>query len=153
MELRVLFSPLKKKFDTLFGKTFNKNSNSEFITKINGIYLSGNWMALLKAFKSTLERVEKMITNGMYKKRKKLTNRSAVEQDSPSPNKKARKGDKKSGARSLKPSLIHEWKAFGASVQKFEVQQEQVKNSFAFSFVEGALVKAIKKVTLLNFRN
>jgi len=61
---------------------------------------------------------------------------SGGEQTGPSFNKKQRE---------LKPSLKEKWKKFRQEVSKFEVQHEQVKNNFAFSFVEGALVNALKK--------
>ena len=34
---------------------------------------------------------------------------------------------------------------FKSSLAQFEVNQDKVKNNFAFSFMEGALVKAVKK--------
>ena len=39
------------------------------------------------------------------------------------------------------------WKAFETKVEKFKIQKEQVESSFAFAFVEGALVKALQKGT------
>jgi hypothetical protein len=66
VELRILFAPLKKKFDALFVKTFSKTSNSEFISRVNGIFNSGQWLNLLRAFKSTLEKVEKLFDTGKF---------------------------------------------------------------------------------------
>lgn len=106
-------------------------------------------MGLLRAFKTTLEKVEKLIVTRMLSMMCITNPFSETEELSPSPSKKARTGEatkKLKKSRSIKPALIQEWKTFGVHVSKFEVQQEQVKNSFAFSFVEGALVKAIKKV-------
>lgn len=87
-----------------------------------------------------------------------LTKFVAAGDISPSPSKKSKRSSGKASAeskksRALKPELAQEWRNFGVSVSKFEVQQEQVKNSFAFSFVEGALVKAIKKVPEIVSRN
>lgn len=48
-------------------------------------------------------------------------------------------------AKDNKPQLREEWIKFEAAVSKFDIQQDQIKNNFAFSFVEGALIKAIKK--------
>jgi len=39
----------------------------------------------------------------------------------------------------------HQWAKFKSAVEKFQVQHTQLRNNFAFSFVEGALVKAVKK--------
>ena len=43
------------------------------------------------------------------------------------------------------PAFRQRWKELASSVAKFEAQKEQVKNNFAFSFVEGTLVKAVKE--------
>ncbi len=37
-----------------------------------------------------------------------------------------------------------EWKKLANAVSKFEVQQDQLRNNFAFSFVEGSLVEAVR---------
>ena len=44
-------------------------------------------------------------------------------------------------------SLELHWKEYKEKVEKFKIQKEQVENSFAFAFVEGALVKALQSGT------
>jgi midasin len=44
-----------------------------------------------------------------------------------------------------KNSLKNYWELFNESLLKFHHQQHLIKNSFAFSFVEGTLVKALKQ--------
>lgn len=39
---------------------------------------------------------------------------------------------------------MEEWDAFERDVQTFEVQHVQGKSKFAFAFVEGPLVKALR---------
>ncbi len=37
----------------------------------------------------------------------------------------------------MKPSTREQWRALAASLSKFELQHDQLRNSFAFTFVEG----------------
>jgi midasin len=46
--------------------------------------------------------------------------------------------------KSLNPKLREEWKKLFFAANKFELQHDQVKNNFAFSFIEGALIKALR---------
>lgn len=43
----------------------------------------------------------------------------------------------------LSPELREQWRQVQAEVHKLDAQHDQLKNSFAFSFVEGSLVKAV----------
>jgi midasin len=47
--------------------------------------------------------------------------------------------------RTLSPELREKWKQFAALVTKFESQLDKAKNNFAFSFVEGPLIKAVRE--------
>lgn len=45
----------------------------------------------------------------------------------------------------MRPKMREMWKNFSADVTKIAIQHEQAKNNFAFSFVEGSLVKAVRE--------
>jgi midasin len=51
----------------------------------------------------------------------------------------------KKAKREMKSQLKEKWRKFITSVSKFEIQHEQIKNNFAFAFIEGASIKALKK--------
>jgi midasin len=48
-------------------------------------------------------------------------------------------------SRRTDPAVVVAWHSFAASLTRFESQRQQVEHSFAFSFVEGVLVKAIRE--------
>jgi midasin len=177
IELRLLCEPLKRKFDSLFAKTFSRTANRAFLDKVNEYYANKDWKRLILAFKKVIELLHK--NWGLSAHSSTLTttttttattssasafqeekiglqenqsegyniaqqfpfseNRKRIQQNETSEN------QTKKPKRELKPQLREKWKKFIASISKFEIQHEQIKNNFAFTFVEGALVKAIKK--------
>lgn len=73
-----------------------------------GHYASQNWKAFLKVIKHTVALVES----------------------------RPDERDEKS-KRAISPKLREQWRKLGGIVSKFEMQEDRVKNNFAFSFVEG----------------
>lgn len=66
VELSVIFGPLKRRYDSLFAKTFNVSSgNSEYLLKSNSFFVSGQWENLLLLFKKTLQQIERKYS-GMF---------------------------------------------------------------------------------------
>jgi midasin len=175
IELRLLCEPLKRKFDNLFAKTFSRTANRAFLEKVNEYYANKDWKRLILAFKKVIELLHKnwglSIPSSAISTTTTPTTVSAnVFQEEniglqenqnegqnitqPSPFSENRKriqqsqtpeNQAKKSKRELKPQLREKWKKFIASISKFEIQHQQIKNNFAFTFVEGALVKAIKK--------
>lgn len=127
VELRLLCVPLKKKFDALFTKTFSKKANAAFLEKVHQFFANKDWRKLIMSFRKALQ----MVKDKIFK-----------EQEEPERGEEAQQRKK---AKYNKPQLREEWIKFEAAVSKFDIQQDQIKNNFAFSFVEGALIKAIKK--------
>jgi len=118
IEVNALLSPLKKKFDKLFARTYTRKGNTKFLSKLEQIYLARNWTKLITLFK-------------------KITDKAF--------NAKSIKGTGTKRKKDTVSSIRDEWSKFKAEVMKFEIQQDQIKNNFAFAFIEGALVKAIQK--------
>jgi hypothetical protein len=71
-----------------------------------------DWPKFFSGLKSTLKLVQKKM--------------GTISKDSGEDNRKA-----------FGPEIREKWKELGSLVSKFDTQQEQVRNNFAFSFVEG----------------
>lgn len=109
--------PLYSTFLQLFGSTFDESANAKFI----------------KAVRKTFEdqRFDRMIT-GMLKACAMAKKKFKVDRDT-----KMQK---------LTPTTsMDKWEAFEVEVQTFQHNREKIEANFAFSFVEGALVKAVKE--------
>ena len=119
IEVRSLCVPLKNEFDNLFPKTFSRKSNESFIEKVNVSYASQDWDTFIKLLHDIIKHVDDM------------------NEESENPNSK-RKITK------LKSNILKRWKIFGLSVKKFIEQRRKISSNFAFAFVEGALVKAVR---------
>ena len=51
---------------------------------------------------------------------------------------------KNEGAKRRNSSLRQEWNHFSLTLTQFEVQKDAIENHFAFDFIEGPLVKAVR---------
>ena len=133
VEMVSLCIPLKEKFDQLFAKTFSKKvkknvtvkklkfsqKNADFCNQLDQTFVSKDWPNFLVALRTIFKRVEKMM---------KLPSKESDSKE-----------------RTLSPELREKWKQFAALLYKFESQLDKSKNNFAFSFVEGPLIKAVRE--------
>ncbi len=115
LEMRVLCLPLKRQFDSLFARSFSQSANQQFLDQVEKAFTSHDW----KRFLALLRQAEKL-------------NASSVS---------AATASKK---RKVSDSVQAEWNELSAHVARLEVQQQRLKQSFAFAFVEGSLVNALR---------
>jgi midasin len=154
VELRLVCEPLKQTFEKLFCKTFSKSKNRSFLERVQQAFASKDWRGLINLFKKAVQLAEQkisevenanlpsdagnastsMITPTKRQKTSETTAKTTYESSTARP--VAQTGSTKSKAA---------WVEFKVSVERFELQHEQLKNNFAFSFIEGALVKAVRK--------
>ncbi|EFA84854.1 type A von Willebrand factor domain-containing protein [Heterostelium album PN500] len=120
VEMRLLCAPLKQRFESMFKDTFSETSNTVFLEKIQTSFANRNWKSFISLLTKAVRLVEKQLN-------KEKSNKE--------------QGTKKS----LRPEKRQRWKNFAAEVATLSMQFERSKNSFAFSFVEGSLVDAIRK--------
>eukprot|EP01132_Coremiostelium_polycephalum_P002326 gene2326-2870_t len=130
VEMRLLCAPLKTRFDSLFKKTFSESSNTDFLDKIEASFVSRNW----KNFINLLTKAIKLVEN-------------KIQKESEQPSKSSKKGNEESQQKkkTIRPELRAKWKKLSADIIKLSIQFEKSKNNFAFSFVEGSLVNAIRQ--------
>ncbi|KAI8912414.1 P-loop containing nucleoside triphosphate hydrolase protein [Gorgonomyces haynaldii] len=110
--------PVKQTFDTLFQKTFPSKSNQAFTDTVNKAFIKKKWNHLLTGFNNAIKMANKIMKSS-----------------EPNPTKK----------RKLDPSLLVEWDNFAIQAKQLEQQLEQMGSNMLFSFVQGALVKAMEQ--------
>ncbi|GAM17979.1 hypothetical protein SAMD00019534_011540 [Acytostelium subglobosum LB1] len=124
VEMRLLCAPLKQRFENMFKKAFSESTNSAFLEKIQTSFANRSWKTFISLLSKAVKTVEKQLNKDSGGK-----GAAAAGQ----------------GKKSLRPEERERWKQFAAEVAKLSTQFERSKSSFAFSFVEGSLVDAIRK--------
>ena len=126
IELRSLCIPLKNEFDYLFPKTFSKKANQAYLDEVNISFANQQWDKFIKLLFNITKKVENLY--------KEIINAST----DPAPSSTA------VSKTIIKPNLRSRWNLFNLSIKKFIEQRKKISNNFAFSFIEGALVKAVR---------
>jgi len=119
---KIIAIPLKEEFDKLFERTFSVKKNAKFLDMLRKTYVHKKW----PNFAAMLRQAVKMADA-----------RFEAEQD--------QKEDAQKKKKVSSPQLRNAWKQFTARLSQFEVQQSQMENKFVFSFLEGSLVKAVRR--------
>eukprot|EP00741_Cyanophora_paradoxa_P000351 tig00000403_g342.t1 len=125
VDAAVLAHPLLQQFDALFPRTFSRKANAKFIEAVRARFARRDWRALLSAFRSALQMADRRAAEGEPG--------AAPGAEPPKP--------------ALAPALRADWRAFAEGVAKLERQLGAggaEGRALAFSFVEGALVRAVR---------
>ncbi|KAF9533063.1 hypothetical protein CPB83DRAFT_903057 [Crepidotus variabilis] len=130
IDVRVPGSLLQEKFVDLFGATFSRRKNEKFDTEVRKAVGEAKWKRAVGLWKESvrmaLERIQAKQSHGDPGRASDNT-----------PRKRRKTGNDVS-------SLGLSWANFLHEVEEFEIQHVQGKGRFAFGFVEGPLVKALK---------
>ena len=121
---RSLFVPVKDEFDELFGESFSFSKNQQFLDQLGKQTSRGNWKAVCKLWQQAL----------------KMVDRQRADSDS-------RIGEGPSKKRKVESKKIIDfakWDAFAIKVTDMERRLASSNDTFAFSFVEGNIVKALR---------
>lgn len=123
---RSLMVPLKDEFDELFQASFSMTKNRQFLELLNKQVVKSNWRAVCKLWQQALKMVDQHRPAS-----------PAREGEGEAPSKK-RKVDSK------KTLDFGRWDAFSAKITNIERRLAAGTETFAFSFVEGNIVKAVR---------
>ncbi|THH06083.1 hypothetical protein EW145_g4329 [Phellinidium pouzarii] len=131
---RVPALELQQCFTDLFQKTFSSKKNEVFHRSLRKAVADGKWKTAVKLWRE----VSKMALNKLKERDTEIQAlpQSVVDTSLPRKRQKLQSGKAK--------STESEWLAFEADVHHFEVQHVLDKGKFAFHYVEGPLVKAIR---------
>ncbi|KAF2086406.1 midasin [Saccharata proteae CBS 121410] len=135
VNMRSLMVPMKDRFDELFLSTFSNEKNAVFLKQLGDHVAKGRWKTVCKFWQTALRMVEDAV---------RATNAgpppAAV--DSDQPQKKKRKVEQ----RTKLPSTFSqvEWDSFAVDLKALEQQVATKSSAFAFKFIEGNIVKAVR---------
>ena len=125
VEARTLGWTLKETFEGLFERTFSLKRNEVFLARVGKSFSTQKWSEFVKLLKEAIGKAQTRF-------------------DTPPPSFEEAGTAKKK--RRIDNDLKSQWSTFSTSVQSFELQISSGKGkSHAFSFVEGSLIKALKR--------
>ena len=126
VNIRSLAIPIKDDFDLLFEETFSSAKNEQYTKSISRKFMKKEWTKLLILWKEALKKIEYLYTPGS----KTL--------DGGKPQKRR----KVESAKYQK--LKDRWDRLAEQIDVFEKHIRSGSRGFAFSFIEGNIVKAIR---------
>ncbi|RLN89876.1 hypothetical protein BBJ28_00019578, partial [Nothophytophthora sp. Chile5] len=132
VEIHLLARPLYMDFVDLFTTTFSQKSNAGFLNVVRVALEHKDWKKLVKGMRKAIQ----MAVTKLQTSTGRGQENQGVGVD----------GSNKMMTAGASPSVLGDrWDTFEAELVRFERQKEQAESHFAFSFVEGVLVKALRE--------
>ncbi|KAG0376096.1 AAA ATPase midasin, partial [Mortierella sp. AD032] len=122
VDVKVLAVPLKNMFDDLFCRTFSRKKNQQFINLVDKYYLHSKWDALIKTWSKSIEMAEAKFD----------TSKQTADGESVI-------------SKKFSPTLKKDWQSFADQLATLKETYSASSAKFVFSFLEGALVKAVRR--------
>ncbi|EED77200.1 predicted protein, partial [Postia placenta Mad-698-R] len=132
VDARIPGMELQNRFLELFGSTFSKKKNAKFEESVRKAVQDGKWKRTVTLWKESTKLAKKKILSKTVAEQSEATT-----QDGQSPRKR-RKVERGLNV----PAAV--WDAFERDVEVFKIQHVHGNSKFAFAFVEGLLVKALR---------
>jgi midasin len=131
VNVRSLVIPLKDEFDDLFDTTFSRKKNLRFIEMLGKRVAKGEWKRVCTLWREALKMVDAA--------------RKAHESQPSSPDADGDQPRKKRKMDSLPANFPGaRWEKFATDLHDLEAQLTSGSEAFAFSFLEGNIVKAVR---------
>ncbi|KAI9675420.1 MAG: hypothetical protein M1817_001324 [Caeruleum heppii] len=135
ISIRSLAVPIKDAFDELFEATFSSKKNLRYLDMLGKCVAKGQWSRAVKMWDEALKMVEARI-GSLEISDAQLDRKGMAE---------TRHAQKKRKVEpSRKDQLRQRWQNFASEVQLLRAQISDDSRSFAFKFVEGNIVKAVR---------
>ncbi|KAG9586109.1 midasin, partial [Aureobasidium melanogenum] len=129
---RSIIVPLKEEFDDLFSASFSYKRNAQFIDMLNKCMGKQQWVRVCKLWNTALGMVEQQRV-------------AALQAGNRSPSRNAENPAKKRKVEPAMSTVLSErWDKFALEVKSLENRLAAGQESFAFAFVEGNIVKAVR---------
>ncbi|KAL5604462.1 hypothetical protein BROUX41_002431 [Berkeleyomyces rouxiae] len=139
---RTLAVPLKEEFEDLFAATgISRSKNQVYLDKLGKCFAKGQWSRVSKLWREAPKMFVKIL--------QELTRRHQAAEQPQEPQQrdedgKAIKRRKVENNLSALTELQPRWEAFSKSLDQFDMQISAGQGGFAFSFVEGNIIKAVR---------
>lgn len=135
VNIRSLAIPLKEEFDELFAATgISATKNQRYIEQLGKAVAKSQWSKASRLWREAPKMFERILTE---LERKELTNGRA---DTDQPSKRRKTESKLQSLIQLKPR----WDRFSQNLDEFDLQTSGGSKGFAFTFVEGNIIKAAR---------
>lgn len=136
VNVRTLAVPLKEEFEDLFAATgISASKNQKYFEQVGKSFAKGQWSKVSKLWKEA-PKMFNQIVEQLERAQSQQETRDGDEQ----PTKRRKTQSKLQTLLNLRPR----WNSFSQKLEQFDVQISGGGNSFAFSFMEGNLVKAVR---------
>ncbi|KAK3943064.1 hypothetical protein QBC46DRAFT_282877 [Diplogelasinospora grovesii] len=136
-----LAMPLKEEFEDLFAKTgVSAEKNKEYLDRINKKFAKGRWREVSKEWRKSPKMFEAIIS----KLETSENNRAVANIDGGADGQPAKRRKTESSKLVRLRELRTRWDAFSQSLDQFDRQVSSGSGNFAFAFVEGKIVKALR---------
>ncbi|KAF4968228.1 hypothetical protein FSARC_4319 [Fusarium sarcochroum] len=134
---RTLAMPLKEEFEDLFSATgISASKNQKYLEQVGKCFAKGQWSRVSKLWKEAPKMFNKIVKEFERTHAEQAETRNGDEQ----PTKRRKTQSKLQTLLDLRPR----WDMFARNLEQFDVQISGGSGSFAFSFMEGNLVKAVR---------
>lgn len=139
VNVRNLAVPLKEEFEDLFSATgISASKNQKYLEQIGKCFAKSQWSKLTKLWREAPKMFTKIISE--LQKLQAQNEQQEKKDDDSQPAKKRKTQSKLESLLELRPR----WEQFAQQLEQFEIQVAAGPGGFAFSFVEGNLIKAVR---------
>ncbi|KAH7328502.1 hypothetical protein B0I35DRAFT_473203 [Stachybotrys elegans] len=137
VNVRTLAVPLGEDFEDLFKATgISASKNQKYLEQVRKCLKKGQWARVSKLWKEAPKMFSKIVSE-----LERMNSEQADARDGDSqPSKRRRKQSRLQTLLDLQPR----WETFARNLEQFDVQISGGSGAFAFSFVEGNLIKAVR---------
>ncbi|OAA32899.1 Midasin [Moelleriella libera RCEF 2490] len=137
VNVRSLAVPLKEEFEDLFAATgISATKNQKYLEQIGKCFAKSQWPRVSRLWKEAPKMFGKIVSD----LRRLQADQAVAHTGEEQPTKRRKTQSKLESLLELQPR----WDAFAQKLEQFEVQSSGGSGAFAFSFVEGNLVKAVR---------
>ena len=139
---RTLAIPLKEEFESLFDLTgISTSRNQKYLEQLGKCTAKGQWSRVSKLWKEAPKMFNNILNELMSRREVRSKGGGGDGDGDGQPATKRRKMNSKlQTLLDLKPR----WEAFARSLDQFDTQISSSSGSFAFTFIEGSIVKAVR---------
>ncbi|KAJ5569528.1 uncharacterized protein N7459_008958 [Penicillium hispanicum] len=131
VSIRTMAVPMLDEFNQLFELTFSAKKNQKFLSSVSKNVAAGNWIRLVNLWHEAVRLAE-----GVFKPSRDSSKDAENGDEQPA---KKRKLD------SPKYQFLRQrWESFATQLGDFEAQVSQGDAKFAFAFVQGKIVRALR---------
>ncbi|KAL1966096.1 hypothetical protein VTN77DRAFT_4844 [Rasamsonia byssochlamydoides] len=131
VNLRSMAVPLLDEFNQLFEQTFSAKKNQKFLSSVAKSVTAGNWPRLVNLWHEAVR-----MAQSVFRVSQDASQQQTGSEEQPS---KKRKLDSPKYV-----ALREKWETFAAQLRNFEAQATRGDSKFAFAFVQGKIVRALR---------